>query len=58
MDAANNINCGNNNANDDNVNVTHAAATSITTTRLYSVNTSTSTPDLSDDELVALQLKD
>ena len=38
--------------------VTHAAAASITTTGLSSVNTSSSAPDLFDDELVALKLKD
>ena len=42
-----------------NPDVEHAAAASITTTTdLSSVNTSNTAPDLSDDELVALQLKD
>ena len=42
-----------------NTDVEHAAAASIiTTTGLSSVNTSSSAPDLSDDELVALKLKD
>ena len=53
MENANNIDRGNNNAN-----VTHATAASITTTGLYSVNTLPSAPDLPDDELVALHLKD
>ena len=37
--------------------VTHATAASITTTGLSSVNTSRSAPDFSNDELVALKLK-
>ena len=42
-----------------NTDVEHAAAASIiTTTGLSSVNTSSSAPDLSDDELVALKLKE
>ena len=42
-----------------NSDVEHAAAASITTTtRLSSVNTFSAAPDLSDDELVALKLKD
>ena len=45
--------------NDDD-NVTHAAAASIsaTSTGLASIDTSTAAPDLTDDELVTLQLKD
>ena len=41
-----------------NTDVEPTAAASITTTGLSSVNTSSSTPDLSDDELVAFKLKD
>ena len=44
--------------NDGNVNVTYAAPASVTTYGLSSVNNFTSVPDLSDDELIALQLKD
>ena len=52
-----NIGCGNDNtddgnANDGNTNVTNVPTASVTTFRLYSVNTSTSSPDLSYDELV------
>ena len=41
-----------------NTDVIHDAAASVSTTGLSSVNTSNSAPDLSNDELVALQLKD
>ena len=58
MNAANNIDRGNNNTDDGNAHITHAAAASVTTSGLSFVSTSTSVPDLSDDELVALQLKD
>ena len=37
----------------DNTDIEHAAAASITTTGLSSINTSSSAPDLSDDEFVA-----
>ena len=37
--------------------VTHTAAATVTTSGLSSVNTSDSAPEISDDELVALQLK-
>ena len=42
----------------DNIDDIHATATSVTITGLSSVNTLPSAPDLSDDELVILQLKD
>ena len=42
----------------ENTDVTHTAAASVTTTGLSSVNTFNSAPDLSNDELVALKLKD
>ena len=58
IDATSNIDCDNDsanaNANDD---VTYAAVASVITTGLSSVNTSTSAPDLSDDEFVTLKLK-
>lgn len=57
MDAANKIDRGDDNNDNANTDVTHAAATSIITSGLYSVNKFTSVPDLSDDELVTLQLK-
>ena len=38
--------------------VTHAAVASIAAVDQSSINTSVSAPDLSDDKLVALQLKD
>ena len=53
MDASNNIDHDN-----DNADVMHATAATVTTTGLSSVNTSPSAPDLSDDTLVTLQLKD
>ena len=46
-------------ADQNNPDVEHVAAAPITiTTNLSSKNTSNNAPDLSDDELVALQLKD
>ena len=44
--------------NVDDTDGTHTAATSVTTIVLSSVNNSSSVPDLSNDGLVALQLKD
>ena len=58
MDIADKINYENDTTTDGNADFTHVSATSITTTRLFSVNTSTSAPDLVDNELVTLQLKD
>lgn len=57
MDASDNIDRENDNTNDDNADVVYAAAVSVTT-GLSSINTSISAPDMSDDKLVALQLKD
>ena len=57
MDAVNNINRGNDNNDNANKNVTHAAVASVTTSGLSSVNKFTSAPDLSDDEFVVLQLR-
>ena len=43
--------------NNENTDVSHAAAASVTSTGLSSVNTFNSTLDLSNDELLALKLK-
>ena len=56
MEAAQRIDRGDNTTKE--ADVTHAAAATVTTSGLSSINTSNSAPDLSDDELVALQLKD
>ena len=56
MDAAKKFNDDVDDADD--VDVAYAATASVTTPGLFSVNTSSSAPNLLDDELVALQLKD
>ena len=58
MEAKRLADLGQGSADNKDTDVTHAAAASITTIGLSSVNTSSSTPDLSNDELVALKLKD
>ena len=55
MDDANNNDRNNDN---DSANVTHVATACVTTNELFTVNTLPSAPDLFNDELVALQLKD
>ena len=60
MEAAQRIDRGNNTSNNTNkeADVAHtAAAVTVTTSGLSSINTSNSAPYLSDDELVSLQLK-
>ena len=52
MEAENRIDRGDNTTKNGNIDVTHAAAASVTTWVLSSVDTSNSTLDLSDDELV------
>ena len=49
---------GQDSTNNENIDVTHAAAASVTTTSLSSVNTSNSAPGSFHDELVAFKLKE
>ena len=59
MEAQRQADLQNGSTDQNNSDVKHAATASITTTtRLLSINTFCSTLDLSDDELVALKLKD
>ena len=53
MEAQRQADLGLGSADHNNTDVEHAATASITTTGLSSVNTSSSAPDLSDDEFVA-----
>ena len=53
MEVENRIDRGDDTTGNRYINVTHAATTSVTTSRLSSVDTSNSAPDLSDDKLLA-----